>query len=357
MDKNNFIFRRSGHSVNCEYWNNLSDEAKEVFAQQIFDEYRTDYNGIPYNPKSLGYPYYPTDHEYRVKEFEKLKSFDFSTVLTTGDTIRQTMHGLGLAWSYFPHASEVECANMMSPLNAFCSDIIFKKIIHKRLKMGTYISDSGIRKMIKVYTGVQGVSNFRPTAAAAIYKEFAPNGVVWDPSGGWGGRMLGAIIAGVDTYVTTEPAALTVKGLKELAEDFAGDMKYEIIQSGSEDYVPESNRFDLCFTSPPYFNLERYSDEDSQSYKKFSNKQLWIDGFLASTLKNCYKGTKPNKLTFINMADPKGKNGLNLEDEIIRVAKLVGFKYEGMLKLALSNPTMKNKLSPFKFEPVFIFRK
>ena len=333
--------------VNEVYWRNMPPEELDRFKQKIFDCYRQ---------PEYGYPYYPTDQEYREKEFQKLKRFDYTSVLSGSGVITQTMHGLGLAWSYFPHAYEVQCANMMSPIVAFNNDAIFKGIIEKRLKMGTYISDSGIRKMIKLYSGVQCVSNFRPTAAAAIYHKYADKGVVWDMSSGWGGRMLGAIIAGVDTYIGTEPSTKTVQGLNELGRDFAGDMKFEIHQCGSEDYDPLPNSLDLCFTSPPYFDLEKYSDEESQSYKKFNNKQAWLDGFLTSTFKNCYKGLKPGKLMLINIADPKSLN-LNIESGTVAIAESIGFKQVGRLLLALSNPVMETKKSAFKFEPVFIFKK
>ena len=36
---------------------------------------------------------------------------------------------------------------------------------------------------------------------------------------------------------------------------------------------------DLCFTSPPYFDTEKYSDEDTQSYKKFPTEDGWVNGF------------------------------------------------------------------------------
>ena len=134
----------------------------------------------------------------------------------------------------------------------------------------TYISDSGIRKMLKIYSGVQGVSNFRPTAAATIYDVFAKDGVVWDMSGGWGGRLLGAIVSGVKRYIATEPSIETYKGLIELSDDYGRDIDTWIYNMGSEDYQPHKNSLDLCFTSPPYFDLEKYSNEDTQSYIKYS---------------------------------------------------------------------------------------
>ena len=331
--------------VNEVYWRNMGEIELNTFADKIFKYYRQE-----------GFPYYPTDKEYREKEFHKLKKFNYNT-LWDGDVIKQSMHGLGLAWSYFPHSFNVECNNKITPYEAFMNDDIFMKIIHKRLKMGTYISDSGIRKMLKIYTGVQSVSNFRPTAAACIYDKYAKNGVVWDMSGGWGGRMLGAIIADVHTYITTEPSTETSIGLYQLSKDFGGNMIIEILRNGSEEYLPDKESLDLCFTSPPYFDLEKYADEETQSYKKFSSKDVWVEGFLKPTFENCYWGLKYGKYMLINIADPKGKNSVNLEQETIRIAKDVGFSYIKQHQLALSNVNLKAKNKKYKFEPIFVFQK
>ena len=321
--------------------------AKELenFAQEIFQYYREN-----------GFPYYPTDIETRQKEFNKLKVFDRSTLFEK-NIIKQTMHGLGLAWSYFPHAFNVKSNDKMTPYEAFMNDEIFINVIRKRLKMGTFISDSGILKMLKIFTGVQGVSNFRPTAAAAIYDTFAKNGVVWDMSGGWGGRLLGAIISSVKFYIATEPSKLTFNGLHDMAEDFAGDMEYEIFKAGSEIYQPEKGMLDLCFTSPPYFDLEKYSNEPSQSYIKFNTKDAWVDGFLRPTFKNCHYGLKSDGCMLINIANIKSKHNINLEQETVRVAEEVGFRLVKKLHLALSNINLRDKEKKFKYEPIYLFIK
>lgn len=331
--------------VNEKYWKSMTDRELEDFIEKIFCYYR-----------EHGFPYQNTDIEYRKKEFNKLINFDYTSVIK-GDVIGQTMHGLGLAWSYFPHAYNVRSAKFISPLEAFNNDDIFKAIIRKRLKMGTYISDSGILKMIRIYSGVQGVSNFRPTAAAAIYTNYAPNGVVWDMSGGWGGRMLGAITSGVDTYICTEPSTKTCKGLTEIANDFGGETSIAVKNCGSEDYKPPKDFLDLCFTSPPYFDLEKYSDEETQSYIKFKTKKEWSEGFLSQTIENCFNGLKTGKYLLLNIADPKGKANICLEEESVKIAEKIGFKYEGFLKLALSNVKMESDREKYKYEPIFKFKK
>lgn len=332
-------------SINESHWRNMNADELELFINDIFCYYREN-----------GFPYYPTDDVTRRKEFEKLKNYDYNK-LFNNNIIGQSMHGLGLAWSYFPHAFNVKSNDKLTPYEAFMDDEIFIKVIRKRLKMGTYMSDSGIRKMLKIFTGVQGVSNFRPTAAACIYDEFARGGVVWDMSGGWGGRLLGAIAGGVDTYIATEPSIETHRGLCNLANDYAGKTHYHIDLSGSEDFKPIKNSLDLCFTSPPYFDLEKYADEPDQSYIKFNTKEDWVEGFLRQTFKNCYYGLKKGGYMIINIADVKGKHNINLELETIFVAESIGFTHKATYQLALSNVNLHIKENKYKYEPVYVFKK
>lgn len=331
-----------GEVINEIYWRNMTPEEQEEFVLMIFSYYRVH-----------GFPYYPTDMESRQKDFNKLLAYDRSTVFEN-DIVKQTMHALGLAWSYFPHAFDVKCGNKMTPYEAFMDDETFKRVIRKRLKMGTYISDSGIRKMLKIYTGVQGVSNFRPTAAAAIYDTFAKNGVVWDMSAGWGGRMLGAIASGVQMYIATEPSSETFDGLTRLAIDFGAPISSQLYRLGSEDFKPDKKSLDLCFTSPPYFDLEKYSDEDTQSYMMFNTKEAWIEGFLRKTFENCHYGLKDDGVMLINIADIKGNE---LEAEMVRVAEEVGFKLRKKFYYALSNVNLRDKGKKFKYEPIYLFTK
>jgi len=328
--------------VNEVFWRNLDTEDFEMFVNKIFTYYR-----------ESGFPYYPVDDVSRNKDFKKLISYDRSN-LFENNIIGQSMHGLGLAWSYFPHAFNVKSNNKITPYEAFIDDDIFMKVIRKRLKMGTYMSDSGIRKMLKIYSGVQGVSNFRPTAAAAIYDTFAKNGVVWDMSGGWGGRMLGAIASGVKSYTCTEPSRLTASGLVAIREDFGAGVDINIIELGSEDYHPDRKSLDLCFTSPPYFDLEKYSNEYSQSYVKFSTKNDWIEGFLTETFVNCHFGLKDDGVMLINIADIRGNE---LEADMVKAAEQVGFTLVKKLGLALSNVNLRNKDAKFKYEPIYLFIK
>lgn len=334
---------------NKKEWNLFSKNEMEQYEKNVFEYYRKN-----------GFPFFSTDTKFRTSELNKLFSYDFSNVIDYDNKIiKQTMHGLSFSWSFMPHSWSIVCNELKTPIDVFNNDNEFKKVIKKRISFGDNISDNGIRKMLKLYSGTQSVSNFRPTAAAGIYHVFCKKGdVVWDMSSGFGGRLLGAALAGVN-YIGTDPSSLTFDGLLSIKNEIKSYLKSNIdimlIKKGSEDYIPEKESLDFAFTSPPYFNLEKYSNEESQSYLKFKTKDEWINGFLKETFKNCHYGLKQGKYMAINIANTKKFN--NLEDLTILTAESVGFKLVDVWKLALSNSNMKNKKMAFKYEPIFIFQK
>lgn len=327
--------------INRQIWNNFTEDEMNIYIDNVYNYY-----------KEKGFPYFSTDENFRNTEYDKFINYDDSNIFKN-DILNQTMHGLSLAWSYFPHSFNVKCNNKLTPLEAYNNDEIFKKVIIRRIKMGSNMSDNGIRKMIKIFTNVQSVSNFRPTTASAIYKNYN-NKIVWDMSGGFGGRLLGAIKSNVEKYICTEPSTLSYEGLIKLNNDF-GNKNYEFYKIGSEDFIPNKESLDLCFTSPPYFNTEKYSNEDTQSCNKFQDKENWLNNFLKKTFENCYFGLKNNSHMLINIANvPAYKK---LEEDTIKIATETGFILNKTLKYSLSNVSMGVKKEKFKYEPIFDFIK
>mgnify|MGYP003145989534 CR=1 FL=1 len=334
---------------NEHYWKEFNEKELNLYADKILSYYR-----------KSGFPFYKTDNSYRSNEFLKLFKYDCSTIIIN-KLVKQTMHGLALAWSYMPHSFYVSCNNMKTPMEVYEDDELFLKAIKKRLKIGTYITDSGIRKALKVYSGVQTVSNFRPTSATAIYERYSGEGSVLDMSCGYGGRLLGAIKSKrVTRYTGLEPCSETYSGLLSLAENFNNrkeDMflrpkKIQIYKMGSEDFV-EENKYDLCFTSPPYFNLEKYSKEETQSYIKYPTVDSWYDGFLKKTIQNSHLNLKKNGKLILNI-----KNTKTLPDFVEKTKEYAldcGFVLSDFLYLELSQQTfMKEKQN---HEPILVLEK
>ena len=239
--------------------------------------------------KSKGFPYYPTEEKWRNNQ---LLAFRRDTMVDhKNKVIGQSTHGLNLAWSYMEHAWGIKCGKMKTPMEVWNDEEHLTKGINKILT-GTFfkkkpahdITDSDMRSMLRRYSGTQMVSNFRPTAAAALYDIFVEKdsplegtsaGTVWDPSMGYGGRLLGAIAAGVN-YIGTDPCIPTYEGLLKIKEDFGHNHKvYRLLRRGSETFVPQADSLDFVFTSPPYFGWEAYGDEPEQSSIKFSTSDIW----------------------------------------------------------------------------------
>ena len=306
--------------------------------------------------RERGLPYYNYQLREKYLEFGKIQNSDYENGIV-GDEVLQLLHGVGLAWSYFPHHWEAQVAKMKRPIDVFNDDELLMKALASRIKWGGkveqdgYMTDANLRKAIRTASGVQAVSNFRPVAAASIYHKYGGDGVVWDMSSGYGGRLLGALACKkVNKYIGTDPSTKTFEGLKDIAKDFSYMKKnIDLHNQGSEDFVPQEP-VDLCFTSPPYFDTEKYCDELTQSYKKFSTQQEWLNGFFKKTIQNCYECLKDNGFLIINIANVKSYK--DLEQDAFTTITEQGFFLHDKIRLRLSS-----YLGGFKHEPVFIFKK
>jgi len=323
-------------------WENLNPEDLEAMKKRIFDYYR-----------EKGFPYYNQTLTKQEHDMEQMNKYFETHDLIKGDIIKQTMHCLGTAWTYFPHAWDIKCNGKNTPMEVYSSDELFMKAITKRLRRGTYVTDSGIRKELKTTTGAQSVSNFRPSASRAIYDKYGGNGVTWDPSCGFGGRLLGAISSpSIKRYIGCEPSEKTFEGLHKMVVSLAhSDPNYVLLKRGSE-IRSIGEEVDLIFTSPPYFNTEIYSDEETQSCNKFPEYRDWLDGYLYQTLKYVPETLKRGGYLVINIANTKNAPKLVADFKQIMNNKK-DMELVETLKLSLS---LINKQG-FKYEPVFVYKK
>lgn len=312
-----------------------------------------------------GFPVYSLTLEEKWREMRLLLYYDRTRLIEDG-IIGQTMHGLALAWHYFPHAWSVKCNGKMSPLETFSDEGRLHNALRRRERYGPLNSDSDLRKALRTVSGTQAVSNFRPSAAAALYDRYLPvgGGVTWDMSAGYGGRLLGAIASSrVRTYLGTDPASLTFDGLTAMAaelppmaEHLSGEpTEIQLHKIGSENFVPDRGSIGMAFTSPPYFNAEHYSSEASQSFIKFRTPEAWLNGFLGTTLSNCHRGLAADGRLVINIANVASYP--NLTEDFLWLARRCGFRHIETLQLALSRMPGTRAGSPYKFEAVFVFRK
>lgn len=253
---------------------------------------------------------------------------------------------------------------------------------------------------------IQPAVNFPPLTAKYLYEKFTEHVDhceinIYDPSAGWGGRILGAMAItdnksihyiGTDPNMDNFPNDRSTSGKYGSIADFyntetyrgnsifSSTNTYEMFNLGSEvignddNFKKYKNEIDLVFTSPPYFNREAYSADDTQSYKKFSQYKDWVSGFLEPTLTTCVEYLKNNRYLLWNIADIKiGGDYLTLEEDSRKILERLGMKYVQTLKMAMEGMPGQNRLDEdgipkcknfckvkgtyLKFEPVYVYYK
>lgn len=304
-----------------------------------------------------GYPVVTLEGYDPSRELERIKA----SKLTIGmdGMVPQSMVGCGFLWSYFPHWVKVSTPTSESLEDAWLNDDKLKSLMRKVLRYcKTYKTECGrwhsnrVRQLAKVYCAKQAPSNFRPTVAKLLMDTYGNGGAVYDPCGGWGGRMMGFLASNCTRYTCCEPSTLSAKGLQELADTFSYVGKQvEVNCIGAEDYEPEHGLYDMALTSPPYFDTERYASEPTQSCVRFPEYHQWLDGFLAPMIAHTYDALREGGVFLLNIADvPTAKT---LEQDALCAAAQAGFEHIDTLLLVLSSIAGKG----IKAEPIFVLAK
>lgn len=318
--------------------------------------------------KQHGFPYLVLTQNEKLDEWVSLAQLQANTlyrdkVFTTNST------GVALANYYHPHRYSVRCGGNKTALETFSITWRLEKCIKKCIALNGSVDDSKLRSMLSIFEGTQVASNFPPGTAKSIYRLFLPDGGrVWDMSCGFGGRLLAALSCRDIKYFGTDPSTRTFEGLKQMLVDLdeigATFIAPTIFNHGSEvcDLNIPSNSIDFCFTSPPYFNTEKYAEEDTQSFRAYPYKSTWVKKFLGGTADNCYRVLKNGKFCAINIANVK--TFPDLEKATVREFCAHGFVHTETYFLAYSmmpGAGSKNKQYEsgrrFRTEPIFIFQK
>ena len=223
---------------------------------------------------------------------------------------------------------------------------------------------TAIRRALELVTG-ENIQNFKPQNARALVEHLCPVlwGNVYDYSAGYGGRLLGISCSNMNyNYTGIDPNTETIKYLNYFNEilDEAVGVKGTLIQNVSEEYKPSD--IDLAFSSPPYFNLEKYSDEDTQCMVRYRTLDEWFSGYVEPTIKNIYNSLNKDGIFATNIADYKtyGNKEYKVVDDWIQTSERIGFKHISTIKMMLNTrPGVgNNKLAGReKFEGVYVFKK
>lgn len=223
--------------------------------------------------------YFSHSEEDMRKDWKKLREWT-----TSDDSINSTSRiGMKLSEHFCPNFYDIENAAGTSYKSLWTAKNLEKILRWNRKCHSTpYLSE--LKRGIYFCCGLTKNTMYRPQMMKLACIKYKPNRVL-DPCAGWGGRMLGTVSYGAH-YTAFEPNTTTYDSLTKIVDLLGIHDKVTLICDDARNMAQYNiPKVDMVLTSPPYFDLEVYTHEDTQSISKMSSYQEWADGFLRETIK------------------------------------------------------------------------
>ena len=262
------------------------------------------------------------------------------------------------------HGVAVKGANNNDMLSRFYDDHKLKRAIDFCLRFKKSVTPSEIRTAMEMIGG-GFATNYKTMNAKALFERYTPKGgTIYDFASGFGGRMLGALTSKNEyNYIAVEPCEETFNNLQVLGryieEVTHRKDSYELHMVGSEEFKGEPCSVDFAFSSPPYFNLEQYSNEDTQCYVKYPTLEEWFDGYVKPTIENIHYMLKDDCYYAVNIADfnVSSKERVEFVDKWIELSVAQGFDHVDTITQKLQSRVGVGHEKGDKKEGIYVFKK
>ncbi len=307
---------------------------------------------------SAGYPHRKMTNEELSKGMTTLSKT--KTPLLEEDHLQVNTVGLTIANYFHPHMVETKCGTQRTPYEQFSDKPLLYDAIRRWLDLGKKPSSSGLRRILRTRDGVRSVVNFKPAIAQYIYQNYCPeNGAALDPCAGYGGRLTGCISTNKNIhYHGIDPHGRTAIGNVRLASQYANDWRFgfKFDLGCAEDIMPTlpCMAYDLVFTSPPFFNTEKYSNESSQSWVRYPTYDEWKCSFLAKIIQESRRVLKSGGVLILNV---KNYKRMAIADDTVDLASQNGLELVKTYQMRLPNSDYQlTEVSKWHTEPIFVFK-
>lgn len=341
-------------------WTQADDDGKLAIEQEVFDIYRSR-NIVPINYYSL------EGCQELVYDLANKKKRVENGTIQVGNNAGLT---LGRFWFENMQDARWNDNDTVSLRSRFNHDAKLKRAIKLCYQHRDEGEDSvipkNLRRALELVNGGT-IQNFKPMNARAMWEYICPTlfGNVLDFSSGYGGRMMGAMTSRMRyNYTGIDPNTKTYQGLVALGElltDSGQGSGYRMHCIPSEEFDPEAGYYQAAFSSPPYFNLETYSDEPTQCMNRCNNVRDWFELYVEPTLNMLHRALEQDAIYAVNIADYRtGKEKFEIVEPWKQLSEKAGFVFEKTVKMMLNvRPGVGNGKSEkaFKHEGIYIFRK
>jgi len=168
-----------------------------------------------------------------------------------------------------------------------------------------------------------------------------------DFSSGWGDRLIAAISMGVE-YVGYDPNIDLMFGHSKIIKELGYNQfdRYRIYYNPFETAQLIDDEFDIVFTSPPYFDVESYSTDKTQSSVRYNNYHLWKNRFMFTSIDKSWNVLKKGGYLALHISNI---NKQHISDDITKhMRNKLNSEYMGVIGVAGYDP---------KYRPIWIWKK
>jgi 16S rRNA G966 N2-methylase RsmD len=233
--------------------------------------------------------------------------------------------GMNIIKRVMPHIYDVKNYKGKHISGLWNAEIIKKVIIVNRKSHSTpYVSE--IIRQVGFVAGTSKVTIYRPLLTKRIVQYFAATNIL-DVCVGWGGRMLGSVCIDGVSYTGIEPYSKTFVGLENIKRELnLSNEQVSLYNDTAENVLPTLKRkYDLAITSPPYYNLEVYADEATQSHN-YGTYENWTKQFLTPVVEGVLDKLVDGGKSCWSVKNFKTDKSYNLYDDIVAIHKNNGWE-------------------------------
>lgn len=319
--------------------------------------------------KKTTFPYVKISSKDASSEFLKLKDLDCKKLISKSTktefannfkykgkklfTIISSSIGNKISNKFFQkERMKASMANHPSPIQVWKDDNKRTRLFAGMIKLNKQSptkNEAQLRASMRLYFSV--VPQFKVAVAKCIYNHFDARNVL-DFSSGWGDRLTAFLsCTHTKSYTGIDPNTKLEKCYNNLIKNFNSSKTVKMIYKPAETVLP-TKKFDLIFTSPPYFELEKYSENKTQSNIKYSNLEDWFTNFLFKALKNNLRNLTGTLA--LQISDyKKGSKKITLVTPLLQFMskEFPEFKYKGYICVST-----KGRFNKSIVEPIFIWQ-
>jgi len=370
------------------------DMIKENLAEYIIA------NNIPFPSRQISYNEFVDLFERFCKTSMLGEYKHFDTVLEKFDYkykyadkplgVIDKSHVYNSVSNYFQQTNRMKCGSNLvdSPWDIWHSREKLEKMNWHFWREGALgnsdIDASAFRSAFRI--GTYTATQFKPSVAKALYEKHKARKVL-DTSCGWGDRLAGFYATyGTELYVGCDPNPEVYESYKDQCLEYENMLGYDaaVLQDNGDhficigskkvviynlpsedlDWKKYENTFDFYFTSPPYFETERYAKEHSstQSWHRYQSFDSWKNDFFFPVNEKVFSALKDNAYMMINIIEPRISKGtrLNLCDDMVDHLVSIGANYIGKIGMRMQarpHAIVNTDKNSVFIEPIWVFRK